>query len=497
MKRMNRVTPFLLAFLLTLTVCGNTAAAAGNTPEAQGHFSDIPAGATYASAVAWCVEQGLMNGVGDNKFNPTGTLDRATLATVLYRAEGQPAVTATPAFLDVQAGSWYADAVVWASGEKLLMGYGNGLFGSTDPISQEQLKVVMDRYMGRGNTWVGDPALTGAATRWEVAQALYGNLADQILVISDIITLAPGLSAAEFTGDDGFEDFLAGGGAGSDAAVARFLSERMDTAVTLSGNPFGCSTLVVKSEEGGAIFGRNFDWNACNAMVVTSRPSRGYVSISTVNLNFLQQAAGQLSGEKQVFAALYAPLDGMNEKGLAVSVNMIQDAASIDQNTGKDDITTTTAVRLMLNKAATVEEALDLLEQYDLHASFGMMIHFAIADNSGRGVAVEYINNEMVVTETAVVTNFYIAEGNKQGVGTQQSHIRFDILTKALAGHSTMTMDDVRDALDSVSKHNFGSGESTEWSAVFDLAAGEAHYYHREDYTTRHTFQLGGKGAPE
>ena len=54
---------------------------------------------------------------------------------------------------------------------------------------------------------------------------------------------------------------------------------------------------------------------------------------------------------------------------------------------------------------ANVDEALTLLQQYDLHASMGMMIHFALADTTGRGVVVEYINNEMVVTETPVVTN--------------------------------------------------------------------------------------------
>ncbi len=487
---MKRMATLLLALLFTLTACENTAVAVSSEPAAQGQFADIPTDAPYAAAVTWCVTEGLMNGVGNDTFDPNGTLTRAMLATVLYRAEGSPSVTGNPAFTDTQADSWYADAVVWVNEEELLMGYGNGLFGTTDPVSQEQLKVVMDRYMGRGDTWVGDPALAGPAARWEVAQALYDNLADQAPVISDITTLVPGFSSAEFAGDDGFEDFLADGGADSDAAVARFLNERMDAAVTFSGNPFGCSAFVVKGEDGGAIFGRNFDWNTCDAMVVTSRPSRGYASISTVNLDFLRQAAGPLSGKAQVYAALYAPLDGMNEKGLAVSVNMIQDAATIDQDTEKPDITTTTAIRLLLNEAATVDEALELLEQYDLHASFGMMIHFAIADNSGRGVAVEYIDNEVVVTETPVVTNFYIAEGSKHGIGTQQSHTRFDILIKALADHETMTMDDARDALDSVSKHNFGSGESTEWSAVFDLATGEAHYYHREDYETRYTFHL-------
>jgi len=490
MKTEIRIMPVLLSLVLVLTACGNTAAAVSSAPVTPAQFSDIPADAVYTPAVEWCAEQGLMSGVGNDKFDPNGTLTRAMLATVLYRAEGTPTMTAAPVFHDTQAGSWYADAVVWANEEELLMGYGNGLFGTADPVSQEQLTVVMSRYMGRGDTWVGNPALAGPAARWEVAQALYDNLADQAPVISDITTLAPGLSSAEFAGDDGFEDFLAEGGATSDAAVAHFLSERMDTTVALSGTPFGCSTLVVKSEENGAIFGRNFDWNTCNAMIVTSRPSRGYASISTVNLAFLQQAAGRLSGNEQVYAALYAPLDGMNEKGLAVSVNMIQDSAAITQSTGKASITTTTAIRLMLNEAATVDEALELLKQYDLHASFGMMIHFAIADNSGRGVVVEYIDNEMVVTETPVVTNFYIAQGSKQGIGTQQSHTRFDILTEALADHATMTMEDVRDALDSVSKHNFGSGESTEWSAVFDLATGEAHYYHREDYETRYTFHL-------
>lgn len=490
MKRLNRMTTFLLTLLIPLTACGNTAAAVSGALTAQAQFSDIPADASYALAVTWCVEQGLMNGVGNNEFDPDGALDRSMLATVLYRAKGSPTVTAAPAFADTQADSWYADAVVWANEEGLLMGYGNDRFGTTDAVSQEQLKVVMDRCMGRGDTWVGDPTLAGPAARWEVAQALYDNLADQAPVISEITTLAPGLFSAEFAGDDGLEDFLAGGGASSDAAVAQFLNERMDAAVTFSGTPFGCSTFVVKGESGGAIFGRNFDWNTCDAMVVTSRPSRGYASISSVNLDFLRQAAGRLDGKELVYAALYAPLDGMNEKGLAVSVNMIQDAATIAQDTEKPDITTTTAIRLLLNKAATVDEALELLKQYDLHASFGMMIHFAIADNSGRGVAVEYIDNEMVVSETHVVTNFYLAEGDKQGVGTRQSHTRFDILTKALADHATMTMDDVRDALDSVSKHNFGGGESTEWSAVFNLDTREAHYYHREDYEIRYTFHL-------
>ena len=319
---------------------------------------------------------------------------------------------------------------------------------------------------------------------------------EQTLDISQITTLESGFSSASFSGDDGFETFLAQGGASSDGDVTQFLASRLLADVAVNGSSFGCSTLTVSSPDGHQLFGRNFDWQTCDALVVTSRPAEGYASISTVNLGFISQAGGSLNqmleqNDIRVLAALYAPLDGMNEKGLAVSVNMIQDNASINQNTDKPDLTTTTAVRLLLNKAASVDEALTLLRQYDLHASMGMMVHFALADTTGRGIVVEYINNEMVVTETPVVTNFYLAEGAKHGIGTQQSHERYDILTQTLADHPTMTMEDVRDAMDSVSKDDFNEFESTEWSAVFDLNTGTAHYYHRENYENRYTFSIG------
>ena len=265
----------------------------------------------------------------------------------------------------------------------------------------------------------------------------------------------------------------------------------MDTQV------FGCSTLSVAKAEGGYLFGRNFDWNACNALVITSYPQHGYASVSTVNLDFIRQGAGMagslLSDDIMIIAALYAPLDGMNEKGLCVSVNMIQDGDTISQDIGKPDLTTTTAIRLLLNQAATVEEALELLSQYDLHASMNYMVHFAIADADGNSVAVEYIDNEMVVTKTPVLTNFYLAEGEKQGIGTGQSHERFDILTETLAKKPSMTQAEVRDALNSVSKDNFNEFESTEWSIVFDQSALTAAYYHRENYGKAYLFQITEK----
>ena len=320
----------------------------------------------------------------------------------------------------------------------------------------------------------------------------------EISVSSSIQKLEDGFSVVRHKGNDGFDRFLAQGGAASDEEVVQFLVKDLlpGSELTMSVNGSGCSTLAAVSPTGEHFFGRNFDWDTCNALVVISTPENDFASISTVNTDFITHSVSSAASFAlkldtiQTTAALYAPLDGMNEAGFAVSVNMIQDNAAIHQNTGKPALTTTTAVRLLLNKAASVENALNLLEQYDLHSSMGMMVHLAMADKTGRSVVVEYINNEMLVTETPVVTNFYLAEGEKHGIGTQQSHRRYELLTERLAQNKTQTTDEMRDALDSVSKHNFEEYASTEWSAVFHLDSGTAQYYHREDYTIGYQFRI-------
>ncbi len=343
----------------------------------------------------------------------------------------------------------------------------------------------------------GKNAESPVSTDAERTQSIETENNTTVITPSTTVTeLESGLSAVKYEGNSMFDEFLAQGGASSDAAVVAFLSQNLFSGangLSFDGMPFGCSTISVKDENGDSLFGRNFDWNTCNAMIVQSKPESGYASISTVNTDFINMSGMRLSDlpdQAQAVICLYAPLDGMNEKGLAVSVNMIQDNATINQDTDRPDITTTTAIRLLLDQAADVGEAVERLQQYDMHASMGYMMHIALADCNGKSVVVEYVNNEMIVTETPVVTNFYLTEGEKNGIGTAQSHERYDILTKALTDRQTMSMDDVRDALGSVSKKNFGEFESTEWSIVFNQSTGEVHYYHRENYDIQYTFQI-------
>ena len=300
-----------------------------------------------------------------------------------------------------------------------------------------------------------------------------------------ITKLENGLSVATLKDAYNFDEFLQKGGALNDKEVVRFLIEGA-----------GCSTIQLPLADDGYCFGRNFDWNRCNALILITYPTDGYASISTVNTDFIKAGAGTpfLPEEMLLRAAVYAPLDGMNEKGLCVSVNMIQDSETINQNTVKPGLTTTTAIRLLLDKAGTTQEAIKLLEQYDLHASFGYMVHFAITDASGKAVAVEYINNKMMVIETPILTNFYLAEGEKYGIGTKQSHERFNVLKKNVEHISNQKLfaneESVAKILESVSKHNYNEFESTEWSVVFNQKNLTATYYHRERYGKSWSFSL-------
>jgi hypothetical protein len=111
-------------------------------------YADVNEDEWYAEAVAALKEKGIMDGVGDNRFDPDGIFTRAQLATVLYRLADKPAVRGEDSFTDTEPGTWYSDAVLWASQTGVVSGYGNGLFGTTDPTTQEQLAVMLWRSAG-------------------------------------------------------------------------------------------------------------------------------------------------------------------------------------------------------------------------------------------------------------------------------------------------------------------------------------------------------------
>ena len=137
----------ILGVLLTASIlsAGISVAAAADSDTG---FTDVPAGAWYADAVEYVRDNGLMNGTTATTFDPDGTMTRAMLAQTLYRAAGNPGVSGSDSFTDTADGTWYADAVLWASQQGVVSGYGNGLFGVDDPVSREQIAAILWRYAG-------------------------------------------------------------------------------------------------------------------------------------------------------------------------------------------------------------------------------------------------------------------------------------------------------------------------------------------------------------
>lgn len=109
-------------------------------------FNDVlDENAWYYDAVYAAWDAGLMNGVGEGLFAPNATLDRATLATVLYREAGEPAAKGTASFTDIAEGQWYTDAVNWAAEQGVVNGYPDGTFRPEAPITRQEMATMLYR----------------------------------------------------------------------------------------------------------------------------------------------------------------------------------------------------------------------------------------------------------------------------------------------------------------------------------------------------------------
>lgn len=109
-------------------------------------FTDVSENAWYAEAVRYVYAHGLMEDTSATAFSPDATTSRSMIAAILWRMAGSPVVNYAMDYTDVAQGQWYSEAIRWAASEGIVGGYGNGLFGTNDPITREQFAVMLYRY---------------------------------------------------------------------------------------------------------------------------------------------------------------------------------------------------------------------------------------------------------------------------------------------------------------------------------------------------------------
>ncbi len=245
---------------------------------------------------------------------------------------------------------------------------------------------------------------------------------------------------------------------------------------------FSCSAFSLTTEDGNVMMGRNYDFkNNTSAMLVYCEPEDGYKSVAFAALDNVNANAAD-KNIKSKLSCLTAPficLDGMNEKGVSIAV-LTLDSEPARQSTGKPAIATTLAIRLVLDRAATTEEAVELLKQYDMLATSNRDYHFYINDASGDGRVVEWDchsdTRELVATKTRTVTNFFILYADKvtgyekngiYGHGKDRYEYIEDILDEEEGSYGIDTAWRALKKASQLPKAN-ETTSNTQWSVVFN-----------------------------
>lgn len=263
---------------------------------------------------------------------------------------------------------------------------------------------------------------------------------------------------------------------------------------------WACSLFVSKGGEDGRLFGRNFDWPHHPALLLFTDPPGGYASVSMVDLSFLfsPEDADRLDDLPldRLAPLLETPFwtfDGMNEQGLAIGMAAVAESA-MPFDPQRRTVSSLGFMREVLDRAASVDEALDILASVNIDMSGGPCLHYLVADRAGAAALIEFRDGETAVMQVdgtwAAATNVrlgWIPEEERAGICE-----RLDRLTGwfeaaeggANAAEAMSLLDDVHQS------HPDHPEFGTQWSVVYGLDTGMIYLAMEHRYDETKTFEL-------
>ncbi|MFI7071557.1 carcinine hydrolase/isopenicillin-N N-acyltransferase family protein [Micromonospora sediminicola] len=232
-------------------------------------------------------------------------------------------------------------------------------------------------------------------------------------------------------------------------------------------SPFGCSLFAALADRDRPLFARNFDWEPNPALVLRTDPPDGYASISLVDISYLGVAVDP-AGDRRLLDAPLLPFDGMNERGLAVGL-AADDGARADPVPGRPTVGSVRILRLVLDGAATVDEAVGVFARHNLDFAGGPALHYLLADATGASAVVEFVDGSMRVDRRR---GPWQALTNVPTVGVTDRDLRRDHRYGVLATE----LDRVGGALDAAGALRLLAAvrqPHTRWSVTYALRSGE------------------------
>ncbi len=237
------------------------------------------------------------------------------------------------------------------------------------------------------------------------------------------------------------------------------------------GNPssWACTCFSAKTEQESQLLGRNFDWGSHPALLLFTDPPGRYASVSMVDISYLGYSRND-TPEKNPGGLLRSPLlpfDGMNEQGLAVGMMAVPSAHGPD-DPQKQTVGSLLIIRLMLDYAENVDEAIAILKNFNISFQEGPPLHYFITDRSGQSVVVEFVNRKISVLGNThpwqVATNFIITGLSPESA--RASCWRYKKVWETL--ESQVSISNLLNALSLLEDVSQGN---TIWSVVYDTSS--------------------------
>jgi len=309
-----------------------------------------------------------------------------------------------------------------------------------------------------------------------------------------------GMFQMTYFGDYGFDEFLKVGAKDQEeleAVIDKIVFKDMqDIEAKLNIVNPGCTAFCTLNDAGDVIYGRNYDFSIYSPpLQLITRPSNGYASVSTSSMMYLGYGADNMpsgvnANSLALLVAPYIAADGVNEKGVAISLLSVSEVdPPFCEN--KISINTTCVIRLVLDKAANVDEAIELLKQYNVFFSLGISCHYLIADASGRSVIIEFWDKDLKVVESPIASNFIAY--NDLRISQGNAIERHDRVKKVIEDNKgVLNKEQTVDLLVDVGARSTQAGLGLQWSVIYNLTTLEGTIFANGKKDNLINFNLNG-----